>query len=123
MKVIIAGSRAVDSYPSVALAVAMSGFEITEVVSGTARGVDLLGERWAALNDVPVKRFPADWDRLGKRAGHERNHQMAQYADALVAVWDGQSAGTRGMIWLAERELISVYVHKVKRNLQNWPPL
>jgi threonine/homoserine efflux transporter RhtA len=115
MKVIIAGSRGITEYGIVALAVALSGFEVTEVVSGTARGVDLLGERWAALNGVPVAKFPADWTRLGKRAGHERNWEMARYAEALIAVWDGHSAGTKSMIKIAEREqVMPIYVHRVR---------
>lgn len=113
MKTIIAGSRGITEYGIVALAVALSGFKVTEVVSGTARGVDLLGERWAALNGVPVAKFPADWDGFGKQAGFVRNTFMAEYADALVAVWDGKSAGTKSMIHLAERELLAVYIHRV----------
>jgi hypothetical protein len=111
MKVIIAGSRSITSYPVITLAVYQSGFDITEVVSGTARGVDTLGEQWATLSGISVKRFPADWGRLGKRAGHERNHQMLQYADALIAVWDGKSPGTRSMIGIARTALMPVYVH------------
>lgn len=113
MRVIIAGSRGITEYGIVALAVALSGFEVTEVVSGCARGVDLLGERWAALNGVPVAMFPADWNQLGKSAGHIRNLAMANYADALVAVWDGHSAGTKSMIKIAERDSRLVYVHRV----------
>lgn len=48
--------------------------------------------------DIPVKRFPADWDRHGRAAGPIRNCQMAQYADALIAIWDGKSRGTKNMI-------------------------
>ncbi len=76
--------------------------QITEVVSGTARGADLAGETWAIMDDVPIKRFPADWDTYGKRAGYLRNEQMAEYADALVAVWDGVSRGTNHMIEAAK---------------------
>lgn len=111
MKVIIAGSRLITSYPAVCMAILKSGFEITEVVSGTARGVDTLGEQWAKLSGIPVKRFPADWNGLGKQAGYVRNVQMSQYAHALIAVWDGRSAGTKSMIYLANRELLAVYVH------------
>ena len=42
--------------------------------------------------------FPADWDKYGKRAGYLRNVQMAEYADALLAFWDGESRGTKNMI-------------------------
>lgn len=44
MKVIIAGSRTLHSYDLVVRAVKDSGLQITEVVSGGARGVDRLGE-------------------------------------------------------------------------------
>lgn len=98
MKVIVAGSRDITDIEKVANAIELSGFQVTEVVSGTARGVDLLGENWARYKDIPVKRFPADWDKHGKAAGMIRNAQMAEYADALVAVWDGLSRGTKNMI-------------------------
>lgn len=99
MKVIIAGSRDV-TFPllHVVRAVDESGWMITEVVSGCARGVDEHGEQWAKRRDIPVKRFPADWDRHGRAAGPIRNRQMAQYADALIAIWDGKSRGTKNMI-------------------------
>lgn len=53
MKVIVAGSRWIDNYDVVKQAIEESGFEITEVVSGVARGADTLGENWADANDVP----------------------------------------------------------------------
>ena len=57
-----------------------------------------MGEFGALHHDSPVKKFPADWGGLGKRAGYLRNEQMADYADALIAVWDGKSKGTKHMI-------------------------
>jgi hypothetical protein len=99
MKVIIAGSRNIVAYPGlIRRAVEESTFKVSEVVSGTARGIDRLGEIWALETNKPIRRFPADWDNLGKSAGFARNEQMADYADALIAVWDGQSNGTRHMI-------------------------
>lgn len=98
MKVIVAGSREGFVARNVFEAIEESGFTVSEVVSGTARGVDKDGEYYAKCRDIPVKQFPADWDAHGKRAGFLRNEQMAQYADALVAVWDGQSKGTKHMI-------------------------
>lgn len=113
MKIIIAGSRGVTEFRRIEEAVAMSEFEIDEVVSGTARGVDQLGEKYAASRRIPVKQFPADWknidvpgavikeNRYGKynaAAGHQRNAQMGEYVDALIAIWDGKSRGTLNMI-------------------------
>ena len=74
---------------------------------------DELGERWAELNDVPCERFKADWNKLGRKAGVLRNQQMAENAHALIAVWDGNSPGTRDMIDRANRLRLRVYVHHV----------
>jgi hypothetical protein len=80
-----------------------------EVVSGTANGADKLGEHYAKLKDYPVKQFPADWS-LGKSAGYLRNADMADYADVLIAFWDGESRGTQHMINLAKDKGLKVHV-------------
>ncbi len=100
MKVIIAGSREIHDYDRLCKVITRSQFEneITEVVSGTCHGVDLLGERWANENHIPIKRFPAQWDLYGRSAGPIRNRQMALYADALIALMIIESRGTLNMI-------------------------
>lgn len=102
MKVIIAGSRDIDDYNIVFDTIRRSGFEITEVVSGMARGVDALGVTWARANGIPFKPFHAAWrtkdGEFDRSAGMVRNEQMAEYADALIAVWDGFSPGTKDMM-------------------------
>lgn len=113
MKVIIAGSREVTSYAAVRAAVTLSGFAVSEVVSGTARGVDKLGEQWAVDHAVPVHPMPADWPRHGSAAGRLRNNDMAEYADALVAVWDGRSPGTKHMIEAMQKRGKPTFVYRV----------
>ena len=98
MKVIIAGTREISDYSLVVKTIESSGYNITEVVSGTATGVDWLGEQWARANNIPIKEMPADWMRYGNSAGPFRNKAMAEYADAAVIIWDGKSRGTRNMI-------------------------
>ena len=98
MKVIIAGSRTIDDYQRLVSVIDASGYAITEVVSGTARGVDKLGEQWANNNNIPIKQFPANWNEYGKAAGYIRNREMAEYADAAVILWDNYSKGTENMI-------------------------
>lgn len=98
MKVIIAGSRNIDDYKLVVDTIQASGYSVTEVVSGCAVGPDRLGERWARANNIPVKEMPADWMKHGESAGPRRNRDMAEYADAAIIIWDGQSRGTRNMI-------------------------
>lgn len=106
IKLIIAGTRTITDYSILVKALESSGFsgEVTEVVSGGAAGPDTLGERWAKEKGIKVKRFPADWDKYGKSAGPRRNKQMAEYVGkdgALLALWDGTSAGTKHMIFVA----------------------
>ena len=113
MRVIIAGGRNVTKYAYVEDAVSSSGFDISEVVSGCARGADTLGEQWAKLNGINIKRFPADWDLHGKRAGSLRNIEMGNYADALIALWDGESRGTKHMIDYATKQGLEVFVYRV----------
>ena len=81
--------------------------DVTEVVSGGAPGADAAGESWARANNIPVKRFPADWGRHGKAAGPIRNRQMAEYADA-VALFPG-GRGTESMRREAERAGLQIF--------------
>lgn len=114
MRVIIAGGRDFGSTEEhrelFTQTIQVAGAGITEVVCGKARGADSLGELWALENGVPVAEFPADWNSLGKRAGYVRNSQMAEYADALLAFWDGQSRGTKHMIDQATAKGLPVQV-------------
>ncbi len=112
MKVIIAGSRGITDYNLIEQAVIESGFEITEVVSGTACGVDTLGEQWAMNHNIPIKRFPAQWDQFGKSAGPRRNMDMAKYGEALIAITVG-SPGTKSMIEIAKRMNLKIHVKVV----------
>jgi hypothetical protein len=66
MKVIIAGDRKFTDRKVVEKAIKASKFEITEVVSGCAPGVDTVGKEWAKDNKIPVKKFPADWDNIDR---------------------------------------------------------
>ena len=121
MKTIIAGSRSITDFSIVEEVVEKSGWKnkITEVVSGCARGVDKLGEMWARNHGIPVKRFPADWDKHGRSAGYRRNIDMAKYGDALVAVWRSNSKGTANMVNTMKRLDKPIYIHYVQDYNQN----
>ena len=134
MKLIIAGSRSITDYETVRQAVILSGFwskygHNIEVVSGCANGVDKLGELFAENNGLVIHRFPADWNNIdvtGVRvktnaygnkynaaAGAIRNMQMGDFADGLLAIWDGKSRGTKQMIDYSQTRNLEVYVHVV----------
>ena len=84
--------------------------EKLEIVCGGARGADAIGKQWGEKNNLSVVMFPADWKTHGKSAGYKRNAQMAEYADALIAFWDGNSRGTKHMIDLANKHGIVIRV-------------
>lgn len=117
MRVVIAGSRSITNYQDVLDAVEYAieqGVIPTVVISGTAGGVDTLGEQFAAEFNIPVERFPADWKQYGKRAGYLRNVQMAEQADAVIVVWDGVSKGSQHMINIAKNHNLRVIVWSPK---------
>ncbi|MEA1980842.1 MAG: hypothetical protein U9N54_07710, partial [candidate division Zixibacteria bacterium] len=74
------------------------------------KGVDKLGEEYAEQNYIPLLKFPANWNKYGKRAGYVRNEEMANNADALIAIWDGKSKGTNHMINIAKKKGLLVAI-------------
>ena len=112
MKVIIAGGRKFDNYKLLVSKCdkALSVVPHVEIVSGGAIGADNLGQIYAIEKGYDIKVFPADWLKYGKRAGPIRNEEMAKYADALIAFWDGKSKGTKHMIDLAKSNNIRVFI-------------
>ncbi len=82
------------------------------VVSGTARGVDSLGEAWATKNSIPIKHMPADWNGLGRSAGYRRNTAMCEKADGGIFLTTG-SNGTAHCISEMRRLGKQVFVQHV----------
>ncbi len=101
MKLIIAGSRTLNPDPKAIYDFLYYLHEcpalIEQVVSGGATGVDNSAEYFANEYNLDIKIFPADWNTHGKAAGPIRNKQMAEYADALLLIWDGESRGSANM--------------------------
>lgn len=98
MKVIIAGSRTCTDYSFLESAIKESGFEITAVYCGGAKGADDLGLAWAEANKIICVFCNPEWWKYGNYAGNLRNIDMGKQADALIALWDGKSTGTKHMI-------------------------
>jgi len=119
MKVIIAGSRSIDSLDHIEKAVVRSKFIVDEIVSGTARGADRYGEIYARLHDIYLTRMPANWNLHGKSAGYKRNVEMAEYADAVIVIWDGVSKGSKHMMNIAEARSMPLYVYNINDLIQH----
>lgn len=114
MKVIIAGSRTITDYNELIRALTHAGIQPSHIVSGGARGVDQLGEKYASLHNIPVIQYLPDWDTYGKRAGYVRNMDMANSgAEMLICLWDGCSKGTKNMIDIAKQRGLKVHVEMV----------
>lgn len=111
-RVIIAGSRSFEDFDTLCNVcdhMLQNKLDII-IVSGTAKGADKLGKRYAKERGHKINLYPADWT-LGKRAGYIRNETMAQNADALIAFWDGKSKGTNHMIDLAKKYNLKTKIH------------
>lgn len=107
MKVVICGGRAFNDMRVLVEAVRDSGFDISEVVSGGASGADSLAIYYANANGIPLRLFKADWKHLGRVAGPLRNREMAQYAEAVIALPGGR--GTADMVRNARMFGLKVY--------------
>lgn len=113
LKLIIAGSRSIEDYDKLKDIFNTLPYPVIEIVDGMARhGVDMLGVKLANELSIPLKEFPADWDKYKKPAGMIRNKEMSVYANGLLALWNGVSPGTKDIInRMKKKKLI---VHELK---------
>lgn len=108
-RVIICGSREYTDFELLSktcdyyLSQKLNSEEEVVIVSGCARGADTLGEKYAMSRGLKVMKFPADWNKYGKKAGFIRNEEMAKNSDACIAFLsrEGKNVGTKMMISLA----------------------
>lgn len=96
MKVAVIGSRSFNDYEEVKRI--LSSINITEIISGGAKGADTLGEQYAKDKGIPTKIFLPDWDKHGKIAGFLRNTDIIENSELVVAFWDQTSKGTKDSI-------------------------
>lgn len=102
MKYAIVGSRTFNNF--LLLDETMKKFtDVTEIVSGGAKGADSLGEQWAKAHNIPITIYYPEWDKYGKSAGIKRNYLIVRDADFIVVFWDGKSRGTKNSIDLTKR--------------------
>lgn len=121
-RVIIAGTRYFNDYPllrsyadKVLSQKVKEGYEIVILSGHCNKGADKLGERYAQEKNYPCRLYPALWDKYKMGAGHKRNKQMVEEADALIAFWDGESTGTLSTINYAKEKGIAVRVKLYKK--------
>ncbi len=128
----------VTDIESVREAVKLSGIEITELVSGSSPTIDKLGKKWAEENQIPIRLFVADWHDIshpdaliksvptGKswdaRSGFRRDRLIFEYAEALIAVWDGYGRAIKDTIRRAKKHGLRVFIlGKLKSEMEQQP--
>lgn len=72
--------------------------DVTEIVSGGAKGIDTCAREYAQNNNIKLTEFRPDYDKYGRSAPLARNVLIVDYADMVLAFWDGQSRGTKFVI-------------------------
>lgn len=107
-RLVVAGSRGFESYErlSAELDKYLAGKSNVTIISGTARGADRLGEKYAQEHGYKLEQVPAQWAKYHRGAGPIRNAQMVKTADAVLVFWDNESSGTRNIIECARAESI-----------------
>lgn len=106
MKVAVVGSRglSIDDLGS------YLPEEVTEIVSGGAKGVDSSARQYALAHEIKLTEFLPEYARYGRAAPIKRNAAIVEYSDMVVAVWDGRSRGTKSVIELCRRRGVPIRV-------------
>lgn len=72
--------------------------DVTEIVSGGARGVDTSAAQYAREHGIPLVEFLPEYELYGRGAPLRRNITIIEHADVVLAFWDGSSRGTQFVI-------------------------
>ena len=72
--------------------------DITEIVSGGAKGIDSCARDFALSKGIALKEFLPDYKKYGRAAPIVRNKEIVNYSDTVLAFWDGKSHGTKNVI-------------------------
>lgn len=84
---------------------------VSEIVSGGARGVDTSARRFAQTHGIKLTEFLPDYEKYGRSAPLKRNITIIENADMVLAFWDGKSRGTKFVIDNCKKRNIPVIVH------------
>lgn len=109
---IIAGSRSIKDPELIHRAILDSGFKISKVISGKAKGVDILGWHWAKVHNVPCDEYPVtkeEWE-ISKAAGHIRNAKMETVGKQGIILIENNSTGSEGMLKLMRTNKKPVHI-------------
>lgn len=84
---------------------------VTEIVSGGARGVDTCARVYARSHQIKLTEFLPEYRKYGRSAPLKRNITIIEYADLVLAFWDGTSHGTKFVIDNCKKRGVPVRVY------------
>lgn len=84
--------------------------EVTEIISGGAKGVDTSAREYAVAKGIKLTEFLPEYKKYGKAAPLKRNITIIEYADLVLAFWDGKSCGTKFVVDECRRRGVSIKI-------------
>ncbi len=88
---------------------------VTEIVSGGARGIDTCAKEYAIENHIKLTEFLPEYKKFGKVAPLKRNDLIIDYSDMIIAFWDGHSNGTKYVIENSKRKNKPIRIYLVNK--------
>ncbi len=85
---------------------------VTEIVSGGAKGIDTCARNYALAHGLALTEFLPEYEKYGRGAPLRRNITIIEYADFVLAFWDGKSRGTKYVIDNCKKRNIPVAVYQ-----------
>ena len=86
---------------------------VTEIVSGGARGIDACAKNYALEHGLKLTEFLPEYEKYRRGAPLRRNIAIIEYADLVLAFWDGKSRGTNFVIDSCKKRDIPVVIHRI----------
>ena len=84
---------------------------VTEIVSGGAKGVDSSAKEYALAHGLKLTEFLPEYEKYGRAAPLKRNITIIENADIVLAFWDGESRGTKFVIDACKKYHVPVNVY------------
>lgn len=110
--VAIVGSRTITSLN---LDFYINKNNIRQIVSGGANGVDSIAEKWARQHGIEVLIYKPQYEVYGgKYAPIQRDKELVNASDIVIAFWDGKSKGTKFTIEYARELGVPTIVHLIE---------
>lgn len=121
MKVAIVGSRSIINQMFVEYLFRCFTYIFgtpTKIISGGAKGIDSFAEDFAHTFNIDLQVFKSDWAKYGKKAGFIRNEDIIKNCDICLAIWDGESHGTKHDLELCEQYKKDLVLFNLKESTQ-----